>query len=94
MTIPHPKDPIPTPQDRGLDEVERLRARVAELEAQLLAQAEHANAAIAAAEDRAYWLDRWRLDLNALMETPTGRALQRLAVLARRPVRALRRLRG
>jgi hypothetical protein len=76
------------------NEVERLRARVAELEAQVLAQAEHANAAIAAAEDRAYWLDRWRLDLNALMETPAGRALQRLAALARRPVRALRRLRG
>jgi hypothetical protein len=76
------------------EELERLRARVAELEAQLLAQAEHANAAIAEAEDRAYWLDRWRLDLNALMETPAGRALQRLAVLVRRPVRALRRLRG
>jgi hypothetical protein len=76
------------------NEVERLRARVVELEAQVLAQAERANAAIAAAEDRAYWLDRWRLDLNALMATPAGRALQRLAVLARRPVRALRRLRG
>jgi len=81
-----------TPVDTE-NEVERLRARVAELEAQLLAQAERANAAIAAAEDRAYWLDRWRLDLNALMETRGGRALQRLAVVLRVPVRALRRLR-
>lgn len=80
------------PDQRG--EVERLRARVAELERQLTEQAAHANAAIAAAQDRAYWLDRWRLDLNALMETRTGRALRMLAGLLRRPVRAVRRLRG
>jgi hypothetical protein len=76
------------------DEISRLRRRVAELEAQLLVQSERANAAIAAAEDRAYWLDRWRIDLNALMETRAGRALQRLAAVLRVPVRALRRLRG
>ena len=29
--------------------------------------ARHANAAVAAAQDRSYWLDRWRIDLNALM---------------------------
>jgi cell division septum initiation protein DivIVA len=72
------------------EEVERLRARVAELEAQLTEQAARANAAIAAAEDRAYWLDVWRLDLNALMETRVGRALRVLAGAARRFRRRLR----
>jgi hypothetical protein len=76
------------------EEVEQLRARVAALEAQLTEQAARANAAIAAAEDRAYWLARWRLDLNGLMRTRAGRALQALAVVVRRPVRMLRRLRG
>jgi cell division septum initiation protein DivIVA len=42
------------------EENERLRARVAELERQLGQQAAAANAAIAAAQDRAYWLDRAR----------------------------------
>lgn len=76
------------------DEVQRLRARVAALETQLTEQAARANAAIAAAEDRAYWLDRWRLDLNALMETRAGRLARLLAGWLRGPARALRRLRG
>jgi cell division septum initiation protein DivIVA len=59
----------------------RLRERVAELERQLGEQAAAANAAIAAAQDRAYWLDRARVDLNALMESRPGRALQALARL-------------
>jgi hypothetical protein len=37
-----------------------------------------ANAAIAAAQDRSYWLDRWHLDLNALMRTAPGRGLDGL----------------
>jgi cell division septum initiation protein DivIVA len=62
-------------------ENERLRSRVAELERQLGEQAAAANAAIAAAQDRAYWLDRARVDLNRVME---ARALRALARLARR----------
>ena len=45
-----------------------LRQRVAQLERELADVATRANDAIAAAQDRAYWLDRWQLDLNALME--------------------------
>ena len=45
-------------------EVEELRARVAELERELADRTERANAAVAAAEDRLYWLDRWRVDLE------------------------------
>jgi hypothetical protein len=48
-------------------ELEALRARVDELERERADQAAQANAAIAAAQDRVYWLDRWGLDLNALM---------------------------
>ncbi len=47
-----------------------------------------ANAAVAAAQERAYWLDRWHLDLNALMAR-RGAAEFRAAVrLARGAIRA------
>jgi predicted nucleic acid-binding Zn-ribbon protein len=49
-------------------EIEALRARVAELERELAERTERANAAIAAAEDRVYWLDAWKIDLDALMK--------------------------
>ena len=58
-------------------EIERLRARVAELERERAEQAARANAAVAAAQERAYWLDRWHLDLNALMATRRGAAVPR-----------------
>lgn len=48
-----------------------------------LAQAHHA---IAAAQDRSYWLDRWGIDLNAAMRRPSGRR-------AREAVRLLRSVR-
>ena len=44
-----------------------------------------AHAALAAAQDRSYWLDRWGLDLNALMRRPWARRLRAL-------LRALREL--
>ena len=50
-------------------ELEALRARVAELERRARRAGRRANAAVAAAQERAYWLDRWHLDLNALMAT-------------------------
>ena len=69
------------------EENERLRARLAELERQLGTQAAAANAAVAAAQDRSYWLDRARIDLNAVMAAPAGRVLRRTLTAAR----ALRR---
>ena len=57
---------------RGSDQLEaenaELRQRVAQLERELVDVTASANEAIAAAQDRAYWLDRWHLDLNELME--------------------------
>jgi hypothetical protein len=70
------------------DELETLRRRVAELERELEERTARAGAAIAAAQDRSYWLDRWGVDLNALMRR-RGAAELRAAI---RAVRALYRL--
>ena len=82
-----------TPEEvaRLREENARLRERVHELERQLGAQARAANAAIAAAQDRSYWLDRTRIDLNAVMAAPAGRALLAIVRGLRRPWRAVRR---
>jgi hypothetical protein len=79
-------------------ELEALRARVDELERERANQAAQANAAIAAAQDRVYWLDRWGLDLNALMRR-RGAAEFRAAVrgvraVVRRLQKIKRRLAG
>jgi putative SOS response-associated peptidase YedK len=74
-------------------EVAQLRARIAALEAELAEVHTRANAALAAAEDRAYWLDRWHLDLNELMRRP-GASEFRAAVRGVRVVfRAARKAR-
>jgi hypothetical protein len=79
-------------------EVERLRAQVNALELELLEVQSRANASVAEWQERAYWLDRWHLDLNALMRRP-GASQLRAAVRAVRSVvwglrRAKRRLSG
>jgi hypothetical protein len=79
-------------------ELERLRARVDELELALVEVQSRANAVVAEWQDRAYWLERWHLDLNALMRKP-GAAEFRALVRAVRAVvwatkKAKRRLQG
>jgi hypothetical protein len=66
-------------------ELELLRRRVADLEREHAERTERANAAVAAAQDRSYWLDRWGIDLNALMRR-RGAAELRAAVRAARAV--------
>lgn len=60
-----------TPPDAATAQAEienqRLRARLAELEQELVETQARANAAVAGWQERSYWLDRWHLDLNALM---------------------------
>ena len=51
-------------------ELEALRARVAQLERERAEEIARASAAVADAQARVYWLDRWRIDLNALMRKP------------------------
>jgi hypothetical protein len=71
------------------DELEALRRRVADLDRELAERTARANAAIAAAEDRSYWLDRWQIDLNALMRR-RGAAEFRAGLRAARSVYRLR----
>ncbi len=66
-------------------EVQRLRARVNSLEAELVETQARTNAAVAEWQERAYWLDRWHVVLNAVMRRP-GAALLRGALRAIRAV--------
>lgn len=77
--------------DEQQQEIERLRARVAQLEQELVDQAARSNSVVAEAQEQLYWLERWHLDLNALMRKP-GAAQFRAAVRAARAV--VRRLRA
>jgi hypothetical protein len=74
-----------------VSELEALRARVAELERERAEQIAAANAAVAAAQERAYWLDRWHLDLNALMERPGAAEFRAAIRIARGAIRVVRR---
>lgn len=77
-----------TPDERA--EMEALRALAHRLEAERAEQIAKANAAVAAAQERAYWLDRWHIDLNALMATRRGAQFRALMRAARAPVRRVR----
>jgi hypothetical protein len=55
------------------------------IEREHVEQLARAHAALAEAQDRSYWLDRWGLDLNALMRRPAARRV-------RAALRALREL--
>jgi hypothetical protein len=72
-------------------EIERLRTRVAALESELLEVQANANDAVAEWQDRAYWLDRWHLDLNELMRRPITARVRALLRAVRSPVRLFRR---
>jgi hypothetical protein len=73
-------------------EIERLRARVAALEAELVEQAARTERIVAEAQERTYWLDRWHLDLNALMRKPGASEFRALVRGARFFVRGLKKL--
>ena len=70
-------------------ENEQLRERVAILEAELGEQAARANEAMARMEERVYWLDRWHIDLNSIMEKPGASKFRALLRAIRAPYRWL-----
>ena len=77
--------------DKALSaENDALRARVAELEHELAEQAQRTNALVARTQERVYWLDRYHLDLNALMALPGMSAVRALLRGVRAPVRLAR----
>lgn len=73
-------------------ELNLLRARVQELDRERLEQIAAANRAVARAQERAYWLDRWHLDLNALMARPGAAELRNGVRVAREAIRIVRRI--
>lgn len=56
--------------ETATDEISRLRDRIDQLQTRLIETEAWANRAVAEAQDKVYWLDRWHIDLNALMERP------------------------
>jgi hypothetical protein len=74
-------------------ENERLAGRVRALEAELVEVQARANAAVAEWQERAYWLDRWHVDLNALMRRPGASELRAALRGARAVARFFKRLR-
>ena len=83
-----PRSTAADPRDR---EIATLRARVEQLETELLEQQRRTNGLAAEAQEQLYWLARWHIDINALMADP--RAERALALLQRLKA-AVRRLRA
>jgi hypothetical protein len=74
-------------------ENERLRERVATLESELVEVQARTNAAVAEWQERAYWLDRWHVDLNALMRRRGAAEFRAMLRAVRSVGRAYKRLR-
>jgi hypothetical protein len=74
------------------DELERLRTRVIALEAELLELEASANRALADAQEKTYWLDRWRVDINAIMDRNATQHVLEAARRARAVYGSLKRV--
>jgi hypothetical protein len=73
-------------------EVQQLRAQVAALEAELVEVQARTDAVVGEWQERAYWLDRWHLDLNALMRRPGAGELREVLRAVRAVMWRLKRL--
>ena len=73
-------------------ENDSLRARVVELESQLAEQAQRTNAIVARTQERVFWLDRYHVDLNALMALPGMAAARTFLRAVRMPLRYARQV--
>ena len=62
---------------------EELERRLEELDRRRVEQIAQANEALAAAQDKSYWLDRWHVDLNAVMARPGAPELRALVRMLR-----------
>lgn len=79
-------------------EVASLRARVATLEGELAEQAQRTARVVAESQEKLYWLERWQIDLDALMRKPGAipalETLKRVRALSRGAKKFKRRLLG
>jgi hypothetical protein len=73
-------------------ELQSLRARVAALETERAELMRRTAQAIATAQQRTYWLDRWHLDLNAVMARPAAARVRAAARMVWAPLRLARTL--
>jgi hypothetical protein len=73
-------------------EIERLRTRLDSLESELVEVQASTNAAVAEWQDRAYWLDRLHIDLNAIMRRPGANQVRVLLKAIRAVIWALKRV--
>lgn len=80
-------------EEGSQEEISRLRARIKQLEAQVADVEAWANQAVAEAQVKTYWLDRWHLDLNALMRRRSADRLRAALRGMRSVYRAARGLR-
>jgi hypothetical protein len=71
-----------------------LERRIEELDRQRVDQLAQANEALAAAQDKSYWLDRWHVDLNAVMARRGAAELRALVRALRAIYRLAREARG
>jgi hypothetical protein len=74
--------------------IESESERLDRLEREHAEQIARAHDALAAAQDRSYWLDRWNLDLNELMRRRGASELRAALRGARQVVRFARKARG
>ena len=90
--------PVSTREAELEREVELLRRRVGELEQQLLATERWGAVTVARAQESLYWLERWGVDLNSVMNRRGAdelrTAFRAVRALYRRAVRLRRRLLG
>ncbi len=71
-------------------ELRALRERLDTLEREHAEELARLHRALARAQERAYWLDRWHVDLNRAMTTPSGRAVRAVLRAVRAPIRIVR----
>lgn len=73
-------------------EVRDLRKRLVALEAELVEVQAQTNETVAHWQERAYWLERWQLDLNRLMRRRGAMQALALLKLVRSGVRMMKRM--
>jgi hypothetical protein len=71
-------------------EADRLRERIDQLEREHTEEIARLQRALATAQERVYWLDRWHIDLNRWMATRWGEAFRAVLRAVRAPIRAAR----
>jgi hypothetical protein len=83
------RDALRAERDSLRAERDALRARLDDLEHERAAEMARASEAVAAAQERVYWLDRWHMDLGALLISPQGVRIRALTRALWRPLRWL-----